>query len=182
MRWLGLLVPVLLLAATACGRSQGEPARSDALLPAPAITTPDVSPSESAGLDPCGLLSPAERSAAGLTTPGEPTSIGGASACDYTEPGSFGITITIDESSGLADLRVEQDAAEPARIGEHEALRVADPAADDGSCAVLLGIGAGASVHVDVVNADFTGTEAACSRAATVAELIEPDLPGVSDE
>lgn len=138
-----------------------------------------MSPTQPAALDPCGLLSPAERSTAGLTTTGEQKSLGGARACDYTEPGSYGVTITIDETSGLAALRTGQEGtAEQVRIGAHDALRVADHEADDGTCAVLLGTGESASVHVDVTNTNFTGTAEACTRADTVAGLIEPKLPG----
>ncbi|MFC4001093.1 DUF3558 family protein [Prauserella oleivorans] len=177
MRWFRLLAPVLLLVA-ACGRSHGEPAGADAVpAPAPDSAAPSSTAAELAVLDPCALLSAADRSTAGLTVPGERRSIGGAAACDYTEPGSFGVTVTVDGTSGLADLDVPGD-AEPISIGGHDALRVADPAADDGTCAVLVAAGESASVHVDVSRTDFTGTEDACRRAMTVAELVAPDLPG----
>ncbi|MFF5992128.1 DUF3558 domain-containing protein [Prauserella flavalba] len=166
------LVPLLLLTA-ACGRVEGMPAQADG------VSTSPPSSTQPAALDPCGLLTPAERSTAGLTSTGEQKSLGGARACDYTEPGSYGVTITIDETSGLADLRTEEEGtAEQVRIGAHDALRVADHDADDGTCAVLLGTGESASVHVDVTNTNFTGTAQACTRADTVAGLIEPKLPG----
>ncbi|WP_307849541.1 DUF3558 family protein [Qaidamihabitans albus] len=126
---------------------------------------------------PCELLSPAERSSAGLTVPGEPKTVGDAAACDYTEPGSFGITITVDERSGLADLHEKPGRATPVRYGDRQALRVADEGADDGTCAVLLAAGDSASVHIDVSNTNFSGTALACERAGAVAELVEPDLP-----
>lgn len=40
----------------------------------------------------------------------------------------------------------------------------------------VLGLGRSTTVHVDVSRADFSGTEQACARATTVAELIEPEL------
>ncbi|MBK1788621.1 DUF3558 family protein [Prauserella cavernicola] len=190
MRRLALLLPLvsLLGLAVACGQVQGEPSGADGIgarTGAPsAPASESSSPSESttqppAAADPCGLLSPAERSTAGLTSPGEPKSIGGAQACDYTETGSHGVTITLDETSGLDELRTgENESAEELRIGTHDALRVADAEADDGTCAVLLAAGESASVHVDVSNTNFTGTAEACTRADTVAELIEPKLPG----
>lgn len=40
----------------------------------------------------------------------------------------------------------------------------------------VVGLGRSMTVHVDVSRADFSGTEQACARATTVAELIEPEL------
>ncbi|TWE22177.1 DUF3558 family protein [Prauserella muralis] len=159
---------------TACGQPRTEAGTPVA---ASASATTATAPAASRGaLDPCALLGPADRSAAGLTSPGVAKRVGEASACDYTEPGTFGVTITVDGTSGLADLRTEHGRAEPLRIGAHDALRVADEQADDGTCAVLLGTGESASVHVDVSNSSFSDTALACDRARTVADLIEARL------
>ncbi|AXB49201.1 hypothetical protein A4R43_41390 [Amycolatopsis albispora] len=123
------------------------------------------------------MLTSAERSTAGLTSVGEPKAIGSARTCDWTEPGTFGLAISVDESKGLADLRTEKKTARQVKVGAREALKVADPKADDGTCAVLLGAGESASVQIDVSNTNFTGTEAACARADKVAGLVEPKLP-----
>jgi hypothetical protein len=56
-------------------------------------------------------------------------------------------------------------------------LKVADKKAADGTCAVLLGVGDGASVQIDVSNTGFSDTPLACRRAGTVAGLVEPKLP-----
>lgn len=184
-RWPTVLIALGLVAlplplASACGRQH-----SGATPPVSSVSsvgaagapraTPSAAP-RTGSADPCALLSPAARSSAGLTTVGTQTTVGEARACDYTEPGGHGVTITIDERAGLADLRSAPRQARELRIGQREALLVADERADDGTCAVLLALAESSSVHVDVSSADFRGTEQACERATTVAELIEPEL------
>lgn len=152
---------------------------------APSETTPSVrddAPEPSSGqplaaIRPCDLLSPADRSTAGLTVLGQEKTIGSARACDWTEPGAFGLTITVDAGAALDDLEIDRAAAEQVDIGGHPALRVADESADDGTCAVLFAVGTSGTVHVDVSNTSFTDTEQACDRADTVAGLIAPKLP-----
>lgn len=171
-----------LFGVSACGAAGGADASGGASGVSASTTVPsedDARPSSAtaAEADPCTWLTPAERSTAGLTVPGERRTVGSAAACDYTEPGAGGITVTFDTSSALADLRPDGQAT-PLRIAGREALRVADPAADDGTCAMLLAAGPEASVHIDVSTAEFRGTRESCERASTVAELIAPDLPG----
>ncbi|GAA1224627.1 hypothetical protein GCM10009676_02810 [Prauserella halophila] len=127
--------------------------------------------------DPCAWLTPAERSSAGLAVPGEPRTVGSVPVCDYTEPGSGGVTVTFDTTSALTDLRPDGEAT-PLRIAGREARRVADLRTDDGTCTILIAAGPAASVHIDVSTADFRGTRESCERATAVAELIAPDLPG----
>ncbi|WP_216216354.1 DUF3558 family protein [Amycolatopsis aidingensis] len=129
-----------------------------------------------ADLRPCELLGPVERSTAGLTELGTAKTVGGAPACDWTEPGVFGLLITVDAGTGLAGIDPAAGTPEELELGAHDALLVADRAADDGTCALLIGAGPG-TVQVDVSNTDFTDTDSACRRARTVGELIEPKLP-----
>jgi hypothetical protein len=126
---------------------------------------------------PCQLLSTVDRSEAGLGQPGVDKTIGRDRACDWTQPGVFGVTVTLDETAPLADLKVPKGKGTPLTVGRHRALRVADRAAADGTCAILLAVGENASVQVDVTNSGFSDTTLACGRAATVARLIEPKLP-----
>lgn len=130
-----------------------------------------------AAVQPCDLLTPADRSTAGLTVLGRDKSIGSARACDWTEPGAFGLTITVDGESTLDELEMDRTTTEQVEIAGHTALRVADEWADDGTCSVLLAAGETGTVHIDVSNTSFTGTEQACDRADTVAGLIAPKLP-----
>ncbi|HWD02959.1 MAG TPA: DUF3558 family protein [Amycolatopsis sp.] len=130
-----------------------------------------------AALDPCALLSPQDRSTAGLTALGTPKTIGGARACDWTVPSTFGVSVTLDENAGLANLDVSHGTRTKKKVGAHQALQVAGPKSAAGTCAVLLGVGDSASVQVDVSNASFSDTPLACRRAATVAGLVEPKLP-----
>ncbi|MEV6903583.1 DUF3558 family protein [Amycolatopsis sp. NPDC051372] len=177
VRKLLLLVPVVpaLVVLAACGR----PVTPKAVA---ADGGPEPAPSSAAretlaDLDPCALLSPSDRSSAGLTELGKPKTIGPARACDWTVPSTFGVTVTLDETAGLANLDVSHGTRTNKKVGAHQALQVADKKAAAGTCAVLLGVGESASVQVDVSNASFSDTTLACSRAATVAGLVEPKLP-----
>ncbi|WP_236791669.1 DUF3558 family protein [Amycolatopsis sp. GM8] len=124
-----------------------------------------------AALAPCDLLSSPDRSDAGLTSLGKDKVIGPARACDWTVSGLFGLTVTLDDTAAVTDLKT--DGGKALTVGRREATRVPG----DGSCAVLLPAGAKASVQVDVTNASFRDTNLACRRAVTVAQLIEPKLP-----
>jgi hypothetical protein len=162
----------------------GAQAASTASAPSVASTAPPATsvtsapaPAGLAALAPCELLSPVDRSTAGLTSAGQDKTIGTARACDWTETGSFGLTITLDDTTALADLQVDKGTGTKLTVGGHQAVKVSDPSAGDGTCAMLLAAGASASVQVDVTNANFRDTALACRRAATVAGLIEPKLP-----
>jgi hypothetical protein len=184
LRVLPASVGVLLLAG--CGSTQAPAASHVEIAPAPSppsvssVTPAPKSGSTLASLEPCSLLSPVDRSTAGLSSLGQDKTIGASRACDWTEPGSFGVTITLDGSSGLSELSVAKGTSRKIKVGTHAALQVADKKAADGTCAVLLGVGDSASAQVDVSNTNFTGTDLACRRAGTVAGLIEPKLPGSS--
>jgi hypothetical protein len=185
MTWRSAVLPASLgLALLAgCGSAQAPAASHVELAPVPAVSSSPPAPASSpsfASLEPCALLSPVDRSTAGLTSPGEDKTIGASRACDWTEPGSFGVTITLDGSSGLSGLSVAKGTSRRIKVGKRAALQVADKKAADGTCAVLLGVGDSASAQVDVSNTSFTGTDLACRRAGTVAGLIEPKLPGSS--
>ncbi|MDT8914853.1 DUF3558 family protein [Amycolatopsis sp. PS_44_ISF1] len=177
-----LLVPAL-LAVAACGARvpAGQNAMAAHVLPstggdAPG-TAPSAAPDSLARLDPCALLSPADRSSAGLTQLGKPKTIGEARACDWTAPATFGVTVTLDGENGLSNLDVSHGTRTKKKVGAHQAVQLADRKATDGTCAVLLGVGRSASVQVDVSNSTFADTPLACTRATTVAGLVEPKLP-----
>lgn len=177
-----LLVPALLVLA-ACGARM--PASQNAMAahasPSPEgaapQTTTAAAPTSLAQLDPCALLSPSDRSTAGLTQLGKPKTIGEARACDWTVPATFGVTVTLDENAGLANLDVSQGTRTKKKVGTHQAVQLVDRKATDGTCAVLLGVGGSASVQVDVSNSTFSDSTLACRRATTVAGLVEPKLP-----
>lgn len=198
MRGLAWLVPVAVaavLGASGCGAdrpgegaagasdrdagSQGGEGGQPVPSSGPSNSSGSVGGADSASLDPCALLSPSGRSEAGLSSVGEATTVAGARACDYTQPGDFGVTVTLDEESVLDELRERIPGAETVRVGAQRALRVADEAADDGTCSLLLSVGGERevrTVHVDVTMAGFHDTRRACTRATTVAELIEREM------
>ncbi|MFE0028015.1 DUF3558 family protein [Amycolatopsis sp. NPDC059021] len=176
------LLGVLGLGLAACGHAQGQPGaaahvQSSSAPPSSSPSSPAPSgPPTLATLDPCTLLSPTDRSTAGVSVIGKPKTIGEAKACDWTVPATFGVTVTVDEKHGLDDLDVARKTATRTKVGAHQALQVSDRKAGDGTCAVLLGAGPG-SVQVDVGNTTFSDTALACRRADTVAGLVEPKLP-----
>jgi len=108
---------------------------------------------------------------------GKPKTIADARACDWSVPGTFGVTVTLDGKNGLAGLDIARKTAKKTKVGTHQAVQVADKKAADGTCAVLLGVGDSASVQIDVSNTTFSDTALACRRAGTVAGLVEPKLP-----
>jgi len=108
---------------------------------------------------------------------GKPKTIADARACDWSVPGTFGVTITLDGKNGLSGLDIARKTAKKTKVGTHQAVQVADKKAADGTCAVLLGVGDSASVQIDVSNTTFSDTALACRRAGTVAGLVEPKLP-----
>ncbi len=170
---------LLLFFLAACGQ-QSTPPAAVGHTSASATTAPPAPPvawTGLAALDPCTLLSPQDRSTAGISVLGKPKDIGGARACDWSVPGTFGVTVTLSETDGLADLEVAKKNATKTTVGRHPGLKVADKKAADGTCAVLLGVGDGASVQIDVSNTAFSDTPLACRRAGTVAGLVEPKLP-----
>ncbi|MEV6825806.1 DUF3558 domain-containing protein [Amycolatopsis sp. NPDC051102] len=172
------LAPVLLLLLGGCGRQpSAEPATAGHTPASATAERPPVAWTGLAALDPCTLLSPQDRSAAGIGVLGKPKDIAGARACDWTVPGTFGVTVTLSDTDGLADLQVAKKTATKTKVGAHQALKVADKKAADGTCAVLLGVGDSASVQIDVSNTGFSDTPLACRRAGTVAGLVEPKLP-----
>ncbi|MEU5262669.1 DUF3558 domain-containing protein [Amycolatopsis sp. NPDC021455] len=178
MRKKSLWAPAVLLALAGCGHQPeagavGHASTHASTSPAP----PPVAWTGLAAIDPCTLLTPQDRSAAGVSVLGKPKDIAGARACDWTVPGTFGVTVTLSETDGLADLEVAKKTATRTKVGAHPALQVADKKAADGTCAVLLGVGDTASVQIDVSNTGFSDTPLACRRAGTVAGLVEPKLP-----
>ncbi|WP_414937253.1 DUF3558 family protein [Amycolatopsis sp. cmx-11-51] len=174
---IGVLGALVVLTVSGCGHgAAGQariPAAGDGATPPPASSAP----ASSGGVDPCALLSPQDRSSAGVNVLGVPKEINGARACDWTVPATFGVTVTVDEKNGLADLEIARKTATRIKVGDRQALKVADKKAADGTCAVLLGMGEKASVQIDVSNTNFTDTTLACERAVTVAGLAEPKLP-----
>ncbi|OQO94068.1 hypothetical protein B1813_06080 [Saccharomonospora piscinae] len=182
-----LLAGAVLAGAGACGTGERVvgPASVGDSGAGPVASAPATARSGTAAqgeFDPCSLLGPADRSSAGLAEAGERATVGGSPACDYVQPGDFGLLVTLDHHTDLDLLRERSPEAEEVRVGAVTALRVADLAADDGTCAVLLPAGGAAgrsgarSVHVDVTLTDFQDTRRACTRALAVAELIEPEL------
>lgn len=175
-RWMAL---ALLLPLAACGQQPARPATAGhtSASASAAVEPPPVAWTGLAAMDPCALLSPQDRSTAGIGVIGKPKEIAGARACDWSVPGTFGVTVTLSDTDGLADLEVAKKTATKTKVGAHPALQVADKKAADGTCAVLLGVGDAASVQIDVSNTGFSDTPLACRRAGTVAGLVEPKLP-----
>ncbi|WP_409179408.1 DUF3558 domain-containing protein [Amycolatopsis sp. VS8301801F10] len=164
------LAGLAVLPLVSCGRMPG----LSHAAPADGGPPPTSSAPSLAKLDPCALLSPQDRSSAGLTGQGKPKTIGEARACDWTAPSVFGVTVTLDETNGLANLDLSDGKRTKKDVGSHQAVQVSGRR---GTCAVLLDVGGAQSVQVDVANANFADSALACSRAGDVAGLVEPKLP-----
>lgn len=172
VRWgpvAGVAASLLFLAA--CGRAPAAPRASSA---PPPPSSPPSSTASLAALDPCALLSPEDRSTSGITALGKAKTIGEARACDWTVPSTYGVTVTLDEANGLANLDVSSGKRTAKTVGTHRAMQVTGR---HGTCAVLLSVGGSSSVQVDVSNANFADVPLACSRAGSVAGLVEHKLP-----
>ncbi|QWF77029.1 hypothetical protein HUW46_00409 [Amycolatopsis sp. CA-230715] len=164
-----------------CGQARtAEPVPPAAPVKTTAPPSSSDAPAGLGSLDPCGLLSSADRSSAGLSVLGKPKAIGQAKGCDWTEPGTFGVTITVDAEHAPTELAAngtEKGTRRKTKAGDRTAYEVADRGAANGVCAVLVTAGKGGSASVDVSNATFRDTDLACERAKTVAGLIAPKLP-----
>src|SRR4051794_8073844 len=93
-----LAAPALVVALAGCGQAQsaGQDAATRHTASAQVSSTATGQPSVSgplAAVDPCAVLSPVERSTVGLSSFGKAKTIGEARACDWTEPGAFGVTV-----------------------------------------------------------------------------------------
>jgi Protein of unknown function (DUF3558) len=179
-----LVVAVALAGLVACGnQSAGTPVATE---PSGSTRSPTSSPtsrppsstSESVGsglaaLDPCELLTSADR--AQLQLPGgEPDSTAGNPGCDWNRGASGGlVSVTIREDRGINQLN-PGDAinVEDVAIGAHQGRRLEFP---EGNCSFDIAITDASSVTVSALIVERL-TEA-CVLAQRAVILIEPKLP-----
>jgi Protein of unknown function (DUF3558) len=175
-----LVVAAALAGLVACGDQRaGTPVVAEPSGSTRSSTSrPPSSTSESAGsglaaLDPCELLTPAERAQLQLPD-GEPDSTAGNPGCDWNKGADGGlVSVTIRESRGINQLNPgDATSVEDVAIGAHQGRRLEFP---EGNCSIDIAITDASSVTVSALVVERL-TEA-CVLAQRAVILIEPKLP-----
>ncbi|MCG8920520.1 DUF3558 domain-containing protein [Actinokineospora sp. PR83] len=124
-----------------------------------------------ADMDPCDLLTTADKAALQITESEKAEKVGTEHVCVHlTAEGS--VSPGIRTNVGLAGVVVNGPISDLS-IGSHQARQMRTTT---GGCFVFLGVTA--SSRVDVLAGDLRGNQdAACELALRAAELIEPNLP-----
>lgn len=140
-------------------------------------TSPPTSTSEDsplADIDPCELLSDAERAQFGVAE-GKPKRVVGSETCQWLKSGDFvlGVGLKPDLAFKDADLR----GATPTRVdvGRHEAYRVENAGGGKGGCEVFVITGELSFAQVGAESG--VDTARACEKATALAKIIDPKLP-----
>jgi Protein of unknown function (DUF3558) len=140
---------------------------------APAPTTGSSASSPLDGVDPCELLTDAERAQLRLE-PGEPSKAGRDRACDWNSTDwSVGVNFNVDLGFKDADLRGAT--AIPIDIGRHEAYRVENAGGSRGVCEIF--IVTSESSFAQLTGVKGVDTPTACERVIPIAKIIDPKLP-----
>lgn len=174
-----LIAGTALAAVTACsGEVAGAPRPVEVVtntetVPSSVTSTPTEQPSveeELAALDPCSLLTDAERADLELSA-GEPDDVGGGIGCRWRGPeeSSGGI---IWATRGFDDLNAEGRTVTDLSIGGRDARMLENDVG--GVCSVDLAVTPSSTVTTTTVHDD---ADFACARAEQLARLIEPKLP-----
>jgi len=177
-----LVVAGALAGLVACGdQRDGTPvaAESSSATRSPTSRSPTSRPPSTtsgsglAALDPCELLTPAER--AQLQLPGgEPDNTGGDPGCNWNKGADGGlVSVTVLESQGINQLNPgNATKIENVTIGTHQGRRLEFP---EGNCSFDIAITNASSVTVAALVAEKLPE--ACVLAQRAANLIEPKLP-----
>lgn len=180
MKYLVVLagLALVMLGVAACSnQTGGQPtAGSTTDGGAPTATTSTSGSTSSGGTgslpvdQPCTLLSSADLTQLGVSSPGSTDSIGTAHACELDTAADH-IIIAIRTNVGLSQFQASGGTIQDITIGSHAAKQVVD---NTGSC--VIGIGVNDSSRVDVT-ATGDGTTNPCPIATDVANLVAPRLP-----
>ncbi|WP_218151700.1 DUF3558 domain-containing protein [Amycolatopsis arida] len=161
---------------TACG-GEGGTARPTEQNPTTGSPTSASSPSaggdtSAAGLDPCGLLDPAELAEFGTFSAGRPVNQGGARGCDWiADRGPYaglGVGVDIRDAQGVDEVNDLGDGVQTGDINERPAAQTSTL----GACIIALSLGENARADVSV-----NAGERSCEIADKVAGIVEPKLP-----
>jgi hypothetical protein len=163
---------ILALALAGCGGGSEEAAN-----PAP---TPSPTPDPAAvleKLDPCELLTAAERRRLGVRNNSTPADIAGAQTCRWTDThrhrllGFMTATVAIMKGVGLEQVTPRPNVP-PFKVGSHDALQYLGAGS---FCGVALGISD--DIRVDVLISVSADIAKSCVVSRRAAELVEPKLP-----
>jgi len=175
-----LVVAGALAGLVACGdQRDGTPVAAESSSPTrsptsrPPSTTSGSAGSGLAALDPCELLTPAERAQLQLPD-GKPDNTAGNPGCDWNKGAGGGVVrVTIRERRGINQLNPgDATKIENVTIGTHQGRRLEFP---EGNCSFDIAITNASSVTVAALVAEKLPE--ACVLAQRAANLIEPKLP-----
>jgi hypothetical protein len=128
------------------------------------------------GVDPCGLLAPADTASLGVAEGTRQDSSSGTSRrCVWTATGSFTMDVTIFDTRGIKDVAASGQIQQLPKVGRHEAVKSFGGV---DSCAISMAITE--TSRVDTSAAARGDAQRSCDVAMQVARLIEPKLPGGS--
>lgn len=138
-------------------------------------TTTSSAPSPLDRVEPCGLLSDADRAELKLES-GKPTTIARSKACDWRAD-KWGLTIGLKADLAFKDADLRGAQANRVDIGRHEAYRVENAGGGDGGCEIFIVTGEKSFVEVTGGTLSGRDTPFACDRVIAVAKVIDPKLP-----
>ncbi|WP_110079405.1 DUF3558 domain-containing protein [Actinokineospora spheciospongiae] len=185
-----ILVAFALATTTACSTQTpghpiavaAEPNGSDHTTTPPS-TASSQPPSTSDGgldtLDPCDLLTPAAKTALGVTGPPEPDETRIAKLCQFTvaketAAESYALTVAIYPKLGIDKVNFINE-KKSLTIGSHRAIQGYGSATSN-ACAVALEVTA--TSRVDVLGSGGGGPPGSiCPQVLDAAKLVEPELP-----
>ncbi|MGQ0838298.1 DUF3558 family protein [Actinokineospora sp.] len=127
-------------------------------------------------IEPCDLLSAADRTSLGIPA-GKQDDVVGSRGCNWTKSGDFGFSIGLLPDLGLKDGNYQGGTPTPIEIGKHEATKLENMGGGDGGCDIFIAITESSSVHLTVTASGLSDTPKACAKALLVAQIIDPKLP-----
>jgi hypothetical protein len=139
-----------------------------------ATSTTSSSNSPLAGIDPCDLLSSADRVELDVAE-GKFEVIGRSKNCSWQNYADFIIGIGLKADLAFKDANLRGATPTRINIGRHEAYKVEETGGAQGTCEVYIVTGASSFAQV---NAGVgLQTQAACVKAVRVAQIIDSKLP-----
>ncbi|WP_424187426.1 DUF3558 domain-containing protein [Actinokineospora sp. G85] len=172
----------LALALTSCAQQvPGTPVALMGGAPQDSKATPS-SPSDAsdglASLDPCDLLSEANKSALHVDGEPKPKEYSHVKACGWTVhddplvPEGYHLGIAVYPRKGIDDAVATDGVLTPVQVGKHRGIRYLG--AGKSVCSIALEVTATSRIDISGSGIDDAGR---CPAAERAARLIEPDLP-----
>ena len=167
---------VLFTAACSSGGTGGD------AKPVTTSETQTSTPSSSGGdaslatLKPCELVSAAEASGLGFSSP-VPRRAAVADTCEWESSDAGGLTVALNTTIGAESLNYTTSDKTPLKVGKYDGF-TAKPKQDNGLCDVVISVSDSSSVQV-VASADVANRNSgkACELAQKSADFVAARLP-----